>query len=418
MPDRIAIVSIIGRGRRVDASRRTGYAPTTYEFLHDGQRRCHPGSLFAAALLRHLTVDRGKPVGQIVAVGTPGSQWGELRSLLADPEMTADHQLQDTFLSIDDRGHAGLITDSEACFWTERLTAVCGVRISPIVTSACLQPTEQRELVSRLSAGLSEGDHVVMDVSHGYRHLPIVLMHGLQTLQRLGKISSIEYVSGVHEARDPDTDVTPAVGLAVCTELAGLAEDVAIYQSTGNYGPLGERLGIPQSREAWYLESTSQLMHARSVAKGIRQAIDSGQFQADGLGQDAAKVLRAATSWSTGTGLADRFVLLAERSLDRDDFLRAAVLACEAAKLVAYREVGGERSRHGRSEREEGAQAIRAHRSRISARCFRRAIEIRNAVAHGTLPTGSGTFTDGPGQLRQRLQDLITATKEAADAIR
>lgn len=83
---------------------------------------------------------------------------------------------------------------------------------------------------------------VVFDVSHGFRHQPIIATHVVSMMRWTHGIRSVRFFSGVLEASR--NGVAPVVELPICQQLAETTEAAATLELTGNYEPLAKQLQV------------------------------------------------------------------------------------------------------------------------------------------------------------------------------
>jgi CRISPR-associated Csx2 family protein len=369
------LVSFLGRGRDNPTS---GYREATYRFA-DGSTATT--AFFGLALARHLKPD------VLALMGTAGSMWDVLVENLPG------------------------IGDAEAALRLEVMDAVAQARVTadllervrPLIEQSLGRPVrvdlipfgrdeaEQGQILECIGQAAGRGE-VSLDVTHGFRHLPMLSLVSAFVLERLGREVGGLYYGALEMTTGGYTPVLRLDGLLA---IQRWVEALAVFDASGDYGvfaPLLDADGVPADKtrclkEAALFERTSNVADAaRQLATflPVRSAPLPG---ASGLFQ---KRLRERLAWARESGIAAQQRKLAHQYLNRGDFVRAAIFGYESLVSRLCIEQGLDPLDY--PVREQVAQAFGAElRAGEHADWKREAFQtlknLRNALAHGTPPT-------------------------------
>lgn len=388
-----------------------GYAPTTYVFDRPaGPPATFATSLFGAAVLNYLRNVESREVARWIVLGTTASHWSALVEGL--PER-ARETLERAWVTIDDHVRNASITAEHLSTWQAALNdADPTLEFIPRLVEAALDRSTQLDICRALFDGIPPGSDVVFDISHGYRHLPVIAAFAISLMDRTHQLGTIRFFSGVFEARTEAG--SPAIELPVCQELLEATAATAILDITGNYAPLADFAGAPEADRSWFFESTFQLANARRPADAAaatltQRATERGEPVRALAAQTAAEAL----TWRTADYLQDRLHQRAHRAHGSGDDTRACILAFEALLMAAVRvitpnvDICSYNARHDATDRIRELLKRRVQDPHTQA--YHNLRMLRNAVAHGTRPTSGETQAAmaNPAAFRQVVADAL-----------
>lgn len=321
------VVSFLGTGQKIAPNeQRSAYRTTTYRFmLPDGQEFFQTTSVFGAALINFL-LKTGANLDRWIVLGTSASLWSELHRVLPNPQVIPEAAYWD----IDERVNAGTVDQNTLRNWEHTLNAHSPpVALRLCWTGKALTKESQDAIAQALFDHIPPGNDVVFDISHGFRHQPVIASFIISLMRWTHNIKSVQFFSGVYEARRGE--IAPVLELSICQRLMEFTEAAAILRISGNYEPAARVLGLDASN-AWFLENTNQVDQARRPVKELRSQLDGIQevFQSE-----IAKLLKQRLDWVHDPMYAGRCLQSAKISLDRGDYLRAIVLTYEAILIRA-----------------------------------------------------------------------------------
>ena len=390
------LITFLGRTPRGEQ----GYRTTCYDF-GDGAD-CEPVAFFGWALQRRLRPNR------LVVLGTPGSMWDHL----FEGDIALGDAVEEERLALVGEAERQAVTqerlDRLAPVLADRLG--CEVRLRLI--SYCHTSREQEGLLRDLAEEVGQGDRVDLDITHGFRHLPMLT---LLSALHLRKVRSAKIAHIWYGAYDPDTGRAPVHDLAGLLDIADWLEALSVYGHTGDYGVFGPLIGGETGerlRRAAFLETVNRIGQARSLLRQVLERLEQG------TDDPALALFREELSWRLVWARQDNYYLrqreLALEYLRRERFLEAALTGWEAFTTRLQREEDKSLDPDNMAHRESVRERFEARERAIQCRTPRyRAYDslrrLRNAVAHGSQPKGGEVqrALSSPQAMRELLETLF-----------
>jgi CRISPR-associated Csx2 family protein len=383
------LISFLGKSR-FDPN--TGYRTANYRF-EPGFARQVP--FFGLALKEYLQPQR------MVLVGTAGSMWDVFfdrqgtepgEELLALVDAVANDAVGQHMLD----GHA------------QRLSDRLGIEVQCLLIGYARDEQEQAQLLLTLADVVREGERVALDVTHAFRHLPML---SLVAARYLGKVKSVQIEDiyyGALTLEDPATGETPVLRLKGLLTMLDWVDALTSFEKDGDYSVFARPLrddGLPSERadllrRAAFFERSGNPVKAAETLSSVFSSVEahSGRF---------ARLFRPQLvkrlNWFRTPQRHDKELALADACLSRSDFLRTAIFLQEAwisravfdAKLpVTDYDCREEHRKTGSADNE----------------AFRQLTHLRNAMAHGIKPGQHNRDTiqalESEEGLRQKLRAL------------
>lgn len=386
------LVSFLGRGRD---NPQTGYRQATYRFP-DGSTETT--AYFGLALARHLAPDR------LALLGTAGSMWDVLVENL--PGIGGE----------DDALRLALM-DAVAA---QRVDQPLLERVAPLVERALGRPVqllcipfgrdaaEQRAILDAIAQAAPNGQ-VSLDLTHGFRHLPMLGLLSAFVLDGLGRQVAGLYYGALDMSAD---GIAPVLRLDGLIAVQRWVDALASFEASGDYGlfaPLLERDGVPADKarclhEAAFFERTFNVSDAARKLNTFLPILDAPLPGASGLFQ---KRLKERLAWVGEADLAARQRKLAFEHLKRGDYVRAVIFGYEGLVTRLCHEQARDPLNFSARKQvaEEFNRELRAGEHADGKRdAFRTLSYLRNALAHGTPPYGE--------HLRRVLRDAQALRQE------
>lgn len=350
------LISFLGKNRGDSA---TGYQRATYAF-DDGQRVQTP--FFGSALMQRLRPTR------MLLLGTAGSMWDVLDFDTEAPEW------------------AELTEASESAAVTQELLDRVSTRTRGAMQGAelvlityCRNEIEQMELLADLAARVVEGEEVVLDITHGFRHLPLLALVAARYLSHVRRAVVRDIYYGALEMTADG--ITPVLRLVGLLHMLDWIEAFAAHDASGNYGvfaPLLMRDGMKRASaesldRAAHLERTTNSTRAREILTPRLAEVQT----LGGATRLFSDQLARRLAWARKPSRDARERALFDAYLERKDFLRASIYLQESAISAACNRLTIDSNEH--APREQARETLRG------SPAFRDLSDIRNMLAHGTV---------------------------------
>lgn len=375
------MTTLIGLLGKSQLDSKSGYKTAKYKF-EDGDSIESP--YFGIALAKSIKVEK------LVLVGTSGSMW----------DIFFDHQGGDdeALLSLVDAVQKQSVTREMLDVHREYLSRKLGMPVECLIIPHARNSSEQASILTELAKAVAVGEKVVLDVTHGFRHLPMLALVAARYLAHVRNVDIQDVYYGALEMTDSQSGETPVLNLGGMLKMLDWVEALAVYEDSGNYGvfaPLYEADGMPEKRtemisKAVYFERSSNPAQARENLTGAFKSIK----EHDGvLGRLFSPHLAENVSWFRETQRPEWELALADRYLQRKDYLRATIYLFESHISFATRKSGGNLGDYD-------------DRNNIRLDCknnddFRALEKLRNALAHGVR-----SFDDKAKRLLQNEKEL------------
>lgn len=263
--------------------------------------------------------------------------------------------------------------------WEQTLNAEAApLQLCLRLTGDALSRESQQRIAQALFENIPRRNDVVFDISHGYRHQPVIAGFIISLMRWTHAIGKVSFYSGVFEARQGN--VTPVIELSICQELLDATDATAILGTTGNYESVARCLNM-DAELAWFLENTNQLGNARTAAQ---QLLSQSAGSADVVGAQLSTLLRERLEWSREARFADRVRESARAALERGDYFRAVVLGYEAIIIRAGQLLYPKADPLNYQTREDAEQALYDQLNGHDRELLHDLRHTRNACAHGT----------------------------------
>lgn len=354
------LISMLGKGRD---NPQTGYRVAHYRYP-DGQVRETP--FFGLGLKDCIRPEK------LILVGTRGSMW----------DVFFDHQnAEGDILPLIDAVAAKCVTADLLAAPAQQLSARFGISVQCLLIPYAEDETEQAQILLELARAVEPDENIVLDVTHGFRHLPMLALVAARYLKYVRRVTIQDVYYGALEMTDKQNGVTPVLNLGGMLHMLDWVEALAVYEHSGDYGvfaKLFQQDGMAgehadQLRRAAFFERSTNPEKAREKLGGACNHI---QNHTGALGQLFSAPLAENISWFKAKDRAERERELADRHLERGDYLRAVMFLQESFVSHAVWQNKGDPSNF--DERKSALDHWRA-----TSEDFRLLANLRNAMAHG-----------------------------------
>ncbi len=376
-----------------------GYRTTCYDF-GDGEA-CEPAAFFGWVLQRRL-----RP-GRLVILGTAGSMWDHLFESDFNFAGEAEEQRLELAEAVEQQAVTQQQLDALEPLLAERLGSEVRLRLIAYSRTA----EEQVTLLRVLADNVGQDDRVDLDITHGFRHLPMLALLSALHLRKVRQAGIAHIWYGSY---DPDSGQALVHDLAGLLNIADWIEALTVYGQSGDYGVFASLVGGEIGdllAEAGFLETVNRIGQARSRLRQVLKRLDEvDNNQTLLLFRDE---LKRRIAWAEQDNYYLRQRKLALEYLRRDRFMDAILTGWEAFTSRLLREAPGVTDPDNHQHREQVRKTFDSEQRKKYPRpqweAFDSLRRLRNAVAHGSQPKGDEVqrALGGPEKMRSLLQRLF-----------
>lgn len=342
-----------------------GYRKTCYRFESGVVRE---ELYFGMALMEQLKVNR------LVLVGTAGSMWN---AFFLD---RGDGDDIDELERLDHAAAEGAVTAEMLVGHADRLSTRLGIQVQCLLIGYAKSDEEQADLLLRLAGAVNDGEHVVLDVTHSFRHLPMLALVAARYLSKVREVCVEDIYYGAAEMTDPVTKEAPVLRLKGMLTMLDWVDALATYDKDGDYGvfaPLLQADGMDRARadqlaRAAFFERTSNAKRAFEELSSVASSVEAHPGP---LGRLFRSELIRRIGWIRKKGRAAQERALATAYLERQDPLRAAIFLQESHKSAHLAAHG--KDVDWRTSRDSAHESLRGQAE------YADLSNLRNAMAHG-----------------------------------
>ena len=402
------LVSFLGAARRQGEAKdpsNLGYRTACYRFPAEAH---HPAvevrtPLFGAALLRRLR-ELGRAPDCWLILGSDQSMWDALAE--AVPEAERQRIPRELLAEV---GRAFRIEDARPPEDPDALLERWRAAVEPAIGTRCLTQRigtgdgdkswealwlALRRVCGRQRQPGTPGDEspridLVLDVTNGLRHQPVVAAFMVMLLRRLYRIGRVDLCYGALELRD-ERDVAPVFFLPQSTRLLEATEALATLQYTANFGPLADCLDLPPTASknidaVAFKDETGQ--EARAEAEAAARSLD--EITPDAIDAELLPWLQMPLRWVAGKSLARRMGEKARFAFQHEQYLKAVVLLYEAFAVAGVHRIPDLHDEANYKDRQDALSRLRSDPALLSYNeqlLLQDLAALRNAIVHGTPP--------------------------------
>lgn len=392
---RTTLISFLGR-----VPIRDGHYRSTDYYFEDGT--VDHSAFFGFSLQRRVLPDH------LVILGTKGSMWDHL----FERDMQLGDAAEDERLALVEAVADKLVTQAQLDQLAPLLGRSLGCDVALRLIPYARDESEQLAVIQTLVETVDDATDLHLDITHGYRHLPLLALTALQYLQAQRPNLCIRRVW--YGAYDEDSGDAPVHDLSGLLRIANGAAALRRFDKDGDYAELAALADAdvaPALQRAAFLERTQQVGQARGELRRIRQRL-TDQSPADPLAALFRELLQARITWIDENTLYQRQTRLARLGLTRGDYLRAALFGYEAfiTRCVAQAAAPDRRNPNNYDHRQKARDDFESRKSDnalwVDYKLLR---DLRNQLAHG-IPSGlkqSQSAMSDATSLHQTLENLL-----------
>ena len=120
------------------------------------------------------------------------------------------------------------------------------------------------EIFQICADAVDEGDEIILDITHAFRSLPLLIFVVAAYLQQVKSVKLKHIIYGAFEARDPDKNQTPIFDLTPFVQLLNWINAFAIFQNSGDAREIA-KLNVPNNIEHALTSVSTALLTNRTL---------------------------------------------------------------------------------------------------------------------------------------------------------
>jgi len=394
------------------------YEDVTYRF-DNGQT--YTKSFFGLALLEHLQASDTKP-DKLVVLGTTGSMWDAFFEV--DDELRTKYKKEYYKLNrlieynADNPPTDGQAEKLKPYFTllekelTQYLKIPCEFRLIPYGR----KQEEQTEILKIMADCVTENDKVTLDITHGLRHLPMLVVLSAMYLKVVRKVEVAGIYYGAKDMQHLETEeVAPALDLSGLLQIAEWVKALNSFDKDGDYGVFSELLeadGLTK-KQTKHLKNAAfceRIFNVPQAAKKLTAFSQNTPEELPGMGSLFSDTLSKHIEWPTKGNLYDHQRELAYSFLEKNDYCRSAVLGVEA--FVTHRMLSrGDNQENicNYQQRDPVSRDVNGISNPQKREAFRLLKKLRNTMAHSNTPEGHEVIEamQSASNLESKLRNLM-----------
>jgi len=331
------LITFLGKG---DTDTDGLYQHEQYRFEND-DTPYYETNFFCLAVLEHLK-NKGSPPDKLVILGTPSSMWNALYEIKGEVEddyedewvALADAIEENTEYPEEEEIEEEKITEyfpTLQKFLTKYLEINCELRVIPYGESQ----EKQIVILEKIAESVKENDTVSLDITHGSRHLPMLVIVSAMYLEIVKKVTIADIYYGAMEMKNRHNGIAPALNLKGMLGIANWFGALKSFEKDGDYGVFADLLetdGLTKNqtkplKDAAFFE---RIFNISQAARKLTTFRNNVQEDLPGIGYLFTDTLKNRIKWSENNSLYGHQRALAFSFLEKKDYFRATNLAVEA----------------------------------------------------------------------------------------
>ncbi len=367
------LITLLGRVPNTDS----GYRTTVYEF--DDGFKTESVAFFGWSLQQRLKSKR------VVILGTSGSMWDHLFELDIDFGGAYEQER----LELADLVEQQSVTQAYLNKIQHLLSAKLDYQIELKIIPYCKNEIEQIELLQIMANEVKDDETVHLDITHGFRHLPMLSLLAALYLQQI-RHASIEGIW--YGSFDTETGSASVINLTGLLRISEGIQALSKFNQDGNYGsfiPMLGSSGLDQTictnlREAAYYENVLNVGEATGKLRKVLPSLE-GKATLSPETQLLLPIIKERLNWVAENKQFEKQIKLAQRSLEQRDYLRATLYAYEAVLTRLCQQTGADVSKFdSREEARKGYEQKIYQQQSQESKDYKLLKNLRNNIAHGS----------------------------------
>lgn len=374
------LISFLGTGQKGK-----GYETTNY--VLNGQE--YPEKYISISLVKAL-----KPT-KLILLGTAGSVWDVFFEKGAD-------DLEEEWLSLSDKVANSSVTQDDLKPFEDYLSQKLNTQVYCVLTSFARDTKEQADILLKLEHYLDSNEEAILDVTHGFRHLPMLALVAARFLKRIKNIDVQHIYYGAFDMKKDDK--CPILDLDGMLSMLDWVDALTTFDKDGDYGQFADLL-VQENfdknkarllKEASFFERTTNSSKASEKLNTIFKDLEN--FNSPIFDLFKPQLIKRLT-WFRESNRGLREQQLAKEYLERKDYLRAVVYAMEGIISNAIYQDKDDINNYDVRNKKSDELAK-------NSQSFKELRPLRNTLAHGNRNHSKvSELTGDEKKLSQNLKD-------------
>lgn len=352
------LISFLGKGQ--DGR---GYRFANYHF--DDNDSYEKQKYFGLTLAQKL-----KP-SKIILLGTSGSMWDVFLE-------EGGEGLEEEWFELSESVKKLNVQPEQLIPFNDYLSKKLGADVQCILIPFAKTTKEQIDILSILAENLSDNDKVVLDVTHSFRHLPMLSLVASRFLKRTKNITVDQIYYGATDMTQ--NNQSPVLQLDGMLSMLDWVDALTTFDKDGDYGVFSELLineGFDEShadslKQASFYERTTNSSNAKQRLDTIFNNLENLHSPIFELFKPQ---LQKRLTWFKRSNRGLREQALAKQYLERKDYVRAVIFAMEG--IISNKVYHDKQDENSYDDREQARVILRKSED------FDFLSKLRNALVHG-----------------------------------
>lgn len=379
------LISLIGKGKTDEETK--GYIRTKY--YYDETKDTIYTSFFGSALYKILK-KQGHDIDTWLIFGTNRSTWSELLYVVDEKHHDDMIELYDTVYDEKNEG----ISQSLLSQWERALQEYV-----PGLSLILVDPLDYQIYIDHMIHEIPDTERkVVLDITHAFRHMPVIIAFSLMALKHIKNISDIMVYYGAFElktSRTNQNEPTPILKIDFINNLVSYAENIAVFNYSGYFPNILEDLNISKTDETYFwLEMNRQ---PRTDLETINMNLKEKSKGNNHKGK-IAEYINKEIEPLIGASLHKRMVERSKFFFHRKQYLKSLILLYEGLIIAIGKKYGFE-SGQDYDKHEEIRKFLKGNKNTVfkdkdQIKTYFDIEYTRNAAVHGSRSRGTQNFLE------------------------
>lgn len=379
------LISLIGKGKTVEGTK--GYIKTKY--YYDETKDTIYTSFFGSALYKILK-KQGQDIDTWLIFGTNRSIWSELLYVVDEKYHDKMVELYDAVYDEENEG----ISQSLHSQWEQALQEYV-----PGLSLILVDPLDYQIYIDHMIHEIPDTERkVVLDITHAFRHMPVIIAFSLMALKHIKNISDIMVYYGAFELKanwNDQNEPTPILKIDFINNLVSYAENIAVFNYSGYFPNILEDLNIFKTDETYFwLEMNRQpRTDLETINMNLKEKSKGNNHQAK-----IAEYINKEIEPLISASLHKRMVERSKFFFYRKQYLKSLILLYEGLIIAIGRKYGFE-SGQDYDKHEEIRKFIKGNKNTVfkdkdQIKTYFDIEYTRNAAVHGSRSRGTQNFLE------------------------